>query len=73
MLTRLEHGERVAGIKQTRRALRDGRAKVVFLARDADPALTQPLALLAQEAGVPVQWADAMGELAVGAAVAALI
>ncbi len=79
MLTRLEHGERVAGVKQTRRALRDGRAKVVFLARDADPALTQPLALLAQEKGVPVQWADAMGELgracglAVGAAVAALI
>lgn len=79
MLSRLEHGAKVAGVKQTRRALQDGRAKELFLAQDADPALTQPLAQLAQEKGIPVQWAPAMEELgracgiAVGAAVAAAL
>ena len=79
MLTQLEQGNKVAGVKQTRRALQEGRAKLLFLARDADPALTQPMALLAQEAGVPVEWAGSMRELgracgiAVGAAVAAAL
>ncbi|HIT31373.1 MAG TPA: ribosomal L7Ae/L30e/S12e/Gadd45 family protein [Candidatus Enterenecus stercoripullorum] len=79
MLTQLEYADKVAGVKQTRRALQDGRAKLLFLARDADPGLTEPLVLLAQERGVPVQWIDAMRDLgracgiAVGAAVAAVI
>lgn len=79
MLTQLEHGDKVAGVKQTRRALQDGRAKELFLARDADPGLTEPLARLAGERGIPVQWVDSMRELgracgiAVGAAVAAAL
>ena len=79
MLTQLEHGDKVAGVKQTRRALQDGRAKELFLARDADPGLTEPLARLAGEQGIPVQWVDSMRELgracgiAVGAAVAAAL
>lgn len=79
MLTQLEQGEKVAGVKQVRRALQSGRAREVFLARDADPALTQPLAQLAGQQGVPARWVDTMRELgracgiAVGAAVAALL
>ena len=79
MLTQLENAGKVVGVKQTRRALRDGHAKVVFLARDADPALTEPLADLAESKGVTVSWTEHMKELgracgiAVGAAVAAIV
>ena len=79
MLTRLEQGEKVAGVKQVRRALQGGRARELFLAKDADPALTEPLAQLAGQQGVQTQWVDTMRELgracgiAVGAAVAALL
>ena len=79
MLTQLEQAAKVVGVKQTRRALNDGRAKALFLARDADPALTEPLAELAEGKGVPVCWTERMRELgracgiAVGAAVAATV
>ena len=79
MLTQLENTGKVVGFKQTRRALNDGRAKTVFLAQDADPALTEPLAELAGSKGVPVVWTERMKELgkacgiAVGAAVAAAV
>ena len=77
MLKGLEHAAKVVGAKQVRRALADGRAKRVYLAKDADPHLTQPLAELARERGVAVSQADTMEALgracgiAVGAAVAA--
>lgn len=77
MLKELEHAAKVVGVKQVRRALADGRAKRVYLAKDADPQLTQPLAELARERGVAVSQADTMKALgracgiAVGAAVAA--
>ena len=79
MLTKLEQTAKVVGVKQTRRALNDGRAREIFLARDADPALTEPVAALAEERGVPVCWTEHMRELgracgiAVGAAVAATL
>lgn len=79
MLTQLEHAGKVVGVKQARRALNDGRAKTVFLAQDADPALTEPLAELAGSKGVPVVWTEHMRELgkacgiAVGSAVAAIV
>ena len=79
MLTQLENAGKVVGVKQTRRALNDGRAKTVFLAQDADPALTEPLAELAEGKGVSVVWTEHMKELgracgiAVGAAVAATV
>ena len=79
MLTQLEHAGKVVGVKQTRRALNDGRAKSVFLAHDADPALTEPLAELAGSKEVPVIWTEHMKELgkacgiAVGSAVAAIV
>ena len=77
MLSQLEQSAKVVGVKQTRRALQSGLAQALFLARDADPALTEPLAAQAAEQGLPVHWAVTMRELgracgiAVGAAVAA--
>ena len=79
MLTQLQQGARVVGAKQTRRAIDDGRAALVFLAQDADPALTGPVEALCCEKGVPVEKVAQMKQLgsacgiAVGSAVAALL
>ena len=79
MLNELENADKVVGAKQVRRALADGRAKRLFLAKDADPQLTEPLARMAGEQGVEVCWTESMKGLgracgiAVGSAVAAAV
>ena len=79
MLTELKQGPRVAGVKQTRRAVQEGRVRRVFLAEDADPRVVDPLAELCRERNVPVERASSMKELgglcgiAVGSAAAALL
>ncbi len=79
MLKDLQAGKKAVGLRQIKRALRDGAAQKVFLAQDADPALTQPLAALCQSTGVAVEWVPTMTELgracaiAVGAAAAATL
>ena len=79
MLSQLENNAKVVGAKQTRRALRDGKAVRIFLAQNADPALTEPIETLSKEFGVEVEWIPTMKELgtacgiAVGAAVAAVL
>ena len=79
MLNELEHADKVVGVKQVRRALANGQAKRLYLARDADPQLTQPLERQAGEQGVDVTWTESMKALgracgiAVGAAVAAAV
>ncbi len=79
MQKELEAGNKVAGAKQVRRALNDGRAARIFWAQDADPRVTEPLVRLAREQGVPAEQAASMKELgracgiSVGCAVAALL
>lgn len=79
MLNELEHASKVVGVKQVRRALAGGRVKRLYLARDADPQLTQPLERQAAEAGAEAVWADSMKALgracgiAVGTACAAIV
>lgn len=79
MLKELQSGKKVSGSKQSRRAVRSGLAKTVFLAKDADPHLTAPLKALCEEHGVPVCEDCSMRELGraggieVDAAVAALL
>lgn len=80
MLTELATAQnKVVGAKQARRALCDGRAKQVFLAKDADPRITDALAILCKEHNVPVVEVDTMTNLgiacqiAVGATVAVII
>ena len=79
MLNELTNAAKVVGVKQVRRALANGQAKRLYLAKDADPQLTQPLANEAGKRGVEVVWADTMKALgracgiAVGAAVAATV
>ncbi|MEG0824276.1 MAG: ribosomal L7Ae/L30e/S12e/Gadd45 family protein [Oscillospiraceae bacterium] len=79
MLTELISGSHVVGAKQTGRAIADAAAAAVFLAEDADPKITEPIAKLAHEQNVPVEMVATMKQLgaacsiAVGAAVAALL
>lgn len=78
MLEELKQKPRVVGVKQTRRAVSDGSARQIFLARDADPKVTGPLEELCAQRGVPVEWVPSMKALgaacgiAVGSAAAAL-
>lgn len=77
MLEELKQKSKVVGVKQTRRAVSDGSARRIFLAQDADPKVTEPLADLCAQWGVPVEWVPSMKELgtvcgiAVGSAAAA--
>ena len=79
MLEELGNTPKVVGVKQVRRALAARRVKRLYLARDADPQLTQPLERQAREQGIEAVWLGTMKELgrdcgiAVGAAVAAII
>ena len=79
MLTELAAHNKVVGVKQLKKALRDGAAQKVFVAEDADPKLTDPICESCQSAAVPVESVPTMAELGkacgieVGAAVAALL
>ena len=69
----------VVGAKQLRKAIQNGRAKRVYLAANADPALTDPLLELCTANQIPCVWADSMSGLGsacgieVGAAAAATV
>lgn len=79
MISELSGTNKVAGAKQVKRALKDGRAARLYMALDADPRLLQPLVQEAVNRQVPVVQVSSMKELgqscgiAVGAAVAALL
>ena len=79
MLKELAGMEKVTGVKQSQRALRSGQAREVFLASDADPALTGPLLEQCRERGIPVCAAYSMRQLGqaagiqVGAAVVTVL
>lgn len=79
MLEELKTAKKVVGIKQLRRALADDSAELVFLAKDADPALIEPLMQQCRESGVETVSGVTMAELgkacgiAVGSAAAAIL
>ena len=69
----------VVGVKQLKKALKNGNAQYVFLACNADPAITEPIAALCQQNHVDFAWVRSMTDLGhacgieVGAAAAAAI
>ena len=75
----LENGSRLVGAKQIRKAVSAGNARQVFLAKNADPAITEPIETLCQKHSVRCMWVSSMKELGracgidVGAAAAAVI
>lgn len=70
---------RVVGTKQTTRAVQNGQATVVFVARDAEERVTGPLVRLCRDRRVELVWVEQMHELGracgveVGAAAAAIL
>ena len=79
LLSQLRCRKKVTGVKQSARAVRDGSAQLVFLARDADPALIARVREQCRSQGVEVAEGFTMRELGqaagiqVGAAVAAVL
>ena len=79
LLRELKNSPKVVGVKQLRKAIGRDDVSRVFLADDADPAITEPLAVLAAERALPVQRVATMKELgracgiAVGASAAGLL
>ena len=69
----------VAGAKQLRKSLSSGTASRVFLAQDADPAITEPIVSACELHNVAFAWVRSMTDLGhacgieVGAAVAAVV
>ena len=69
----------VVGAKQLRKALERSRAEYVFLAENADPAVTGPIEALCRESQVQITWVRTMADLGracgidVGAAAAAVL
>lgn len=79
MTTELASQKKVIGVKQSRKAIREGRAKRVYLACDADPAITDPVAESCAAAGISTEDSYTMAQLGhacsitVGASVVAIL
>ena len=69
----------VVGAKQLKKAILSGAARQVFLAQDADPAVTEPLEALCRQYEIPCARVRSMADLGkacridVGAAAAATV
>jgi len=69
----------VVGAKQLKKALLNSRAEYVFLAENADPAVTGPIAELCESTNIPIHWVSSKQDLGracgieVGAAAAAVL
>ena len=78
-LAMLSNRKRVVGAKQIRKALTCGSAQWVYLAKNADPAITEPLIALCQKNSISFAWVKSMTDLGhacgieVGAAAAAIL
>lgn len=65
MTVELKTAQKVVGIKQTNRAISEGKAKKVFLALDADTKIISPLVSLCRENHVPIEQTFTMKELGI--------
>ncbi len=72
-------GQFVVGVKQTTKAIEQGRAREVLIARDAEHRVVAKVIQLCQEAGLPITYVDSMRDLGeacgidVGASTVAII
>ena len=78
-LAELRNHQKIVGMKQLKKQLQRGGVARVYLAQDADPAVTMPLAELAQRSGTEIIWVGKMHDqgracdIDVGAAAAATL
>ncbi len=79
MLSALETKNKVTGVKQSMKAIREERAQRVYLARDAAPSILSPVETACRTAGVETVFVESMAVLGrtcgidVGAAVAVVL
>ena len=79
ILREVSRQKMVVGAKQLRKALQSGRAKRVYLAGNADPAITEPIEMMCEQYHIDCAWVPNMLDLGkacgieVGAAAAAAI
>lgn len=79
MLSQLAAAAKVVGVKQSRKAIRDGKAQRVYIALDAEQRVLRPICDLCREMSVPVEEVATMDELGkasridVGAAVVTVL
>lgn len=79
MLDELKTQRKVVGMKQLRKSLKEGQVVCVYLAENADPRLTDPVAEECSRLGVELKMVPTMAELgkacgiSVGAAAAGLL
>ena len=75
----LQKKKTVVGAKQLRKAVTSGQAKYVFLAENADPAITEPIEKMCLEMNIQISWVRSKADLGracgieVGAAAAAVV
>ncbi|MDD4767740.1 MAG: ribosomal L7Ae/L30e/S12e/Gadd45 family protein [Desulfotomaculaceae bacterium] len=75
----LSSRRKTVGAKQTLKALERGQAKAVFVAKDADRFVVDPILQLSSQKGIPIIQVDTMQSLGracrieVGCAVAAIL
>ena len=78
-LREISRHKMVVGAKQLRKALQSGRARRVYLAGNADPAITEPIERMCEQYHIECAWVPSMLDLGkacgieVGAAAAAAI
>ena len=63
-MERIKEGPHVVGLKQSKKAIESGKAKLVFVARDADSHVVFPLERLCEVKEVEVVYVNNMKELA---------
>ena len=79
ILAEITRRKTVVGAKQLRKALERGNATRVYLADNADPAITEPIAQMCREFHIECAWVPSMLDLGkacgieVGAAAAAAV
>ncbi len=79
MLSKLRTAHKVIGVKQSKKAVRDGEAEMVYVALDAEKRVVSPIYELCSQSGTPVKEIATMAELGdavgidVGAAVVAVL
>ncbi|MBW9157492.1 ribosomal L7Ae/L30e/S12e/Gadd45 family protein [Clostridium sp. FP2] len=56
-------GQRVVGIKQTLKALKNNQGKILYIAKDADTNITDPILKLAKVNSLQIIFVDTMKEL----------
>ncbi|MBU3160177.1 ribosomal L7Ae/L30e/S12e/Gadd45 family protein [Clostridium frigoris] len=56
-------GQKVVGVKQTLKALKNNQGKVLYIAKDADNNITEPILKLAKVNSLQIIFVDTMKEL----------